>query len=128
MIIAASLDEIHSNIKKSGKQTANADQTRRVTLSEATIGGHGVSVLNLNDDIGPLDFAVTESFFNYLGKGNRVLFRLRDLEQVDAVIRLAYDYNLSFEFDRTAYGVSIILFKRSTSSRGEVSDDDGIGI
>ena len=54
-------------------------------------------------------------------------FRLRDVEQLQAVALLAYDNTLSFEFDRTAAGVSVLLFMRGMSV-SRVSGDDGTGI
>ena len=45
-----------------------------------------------------------------------------------AVALLAYDHTLSFEFDRTAEGVSILVFKRGTRSEQRLSADDGTGI
>jgi sulfate adenylyltransferase subunit 1 len=71
---------------------------------------------------------VSSSFNDYLGKGNRILFRLRDLAQLASVAQLAYEHTLSFEFDRTVQGVSVMLFKRGTAAAGRVSADDGTGI
>jgi sulfate adenylyltransferase subunit 1 len=101
---------------------------RRISLSEASINGTGVSVVNLIAEWGPLEFEVSAGFIEYLGKGNRVHFRLRDLEQLAAVAQLAYEQTLSFEFDRTAEGVSVLIFNRSTRSGDRISADDGIGI
>ncbi|MBK5275921.1 MAG: sulfate adenylyltransferase subunit CysN [Desulfuromonadales bacterium] len=101
---------------------------RQISLSEASISGTGVSVVDLTGEWGSIEFDVSTSFLDYLGKGNRILFRLRDLAQLAAVAQLAYQQTLSFEFDRTAYGVSILLFKRGIRSASSVSGDDGIGI
>jgi sulfate adenylyltransferase subunit 1 len=57
-----------------------------------------------------------------------VLFRLRDLGQLQAVAQLAYDNALAFEFDRAADGVSILLFRRGSRSAAKVSEDKGTGI
>ena len=57
-------------------------------------------------------------FLDYLDKGNRVLFRLRDLEQLQAVARMAYDQSLSFEFDRVGEGISTLIFKRGIKPGG----------
>jgi sulfate adenylyltransferase subunit 1 len=103
-------------------------QPRRISLSEASISGIGVSVFDLAGEWGPLEFDVSTSFIDYLGKGNRVLFRLRDMVQLEAVALLAYENTLSFEFDRTAEGVSILIFKRGTRSGIRVSADEGTGI
>jgi sulfate adenylyltransferase subunit 1 len=101
---------------------------RRICLSEATISGAGVSVVDLSGEWEPIGFDVSRSFNDYLGKGNRILFRLRDLAQLASVAQLAYEHSLSFEFDRTAEGVSVQLFKRGTVAAGRVSADDGTGI
>jgi sulfate adenylyltransferase subunit 1 len=101
---------------------------RRISLSEASINGTGVSMVDLTGEWGGIEFDVSVSFTDYLGKGNRVHFRLRDLDQLEAVAQLAYEHTLSFEFDRTAEGVSILIFKRGTRSDDKVSEDKGTGI
>jgi sulfate adenylyltransferase subunit 1 len=84
--------------------------------------------VDLIDETGPLELVAAASFIDYLGKGNRVLFRLRDLGQVAAVALLAYEQTLSFEFDRTAGGVSVLLFRRSSRKKNGIYSDDGTGI
>jgi len=100
----------------------------RISLTEASISGRGVSVVDLTGERGAIGFDVSDSFIGYLGKGNRVLFRLRDMGQFEALALLAYEHMLSFEFDRTAEGVSILIFKRGTRSANRLSADDGTGI
>jgi sulfate adenylyltransferase subunit 1 len=102
--------------------------TRRVTLSEASVSSPGVSVVDLSGEWGRVEFDVSNSFLDYLGKGNRILFRLRGLEQLEVVALLAFEHTLSFEFDRTAEGVSVLIFKRNIRSGSGKSEDDGIGI
>jgi sulfate adenylyltransferase subunit 1 len=87
-----------------------------------------VSVIDLTGEWDQIEFDVSTSFIDYLGKGNRVLFSLRDMFQLEAVAQLAYEYTLSFEFDRTAEGVSILIFKRGTRPGNRLSADDGTGI
>lgn len=101
---------------------------RRVSLSEASVTGSGVSVIDLTREEGAVEFEVSASFLSYLGKGNRILFRLRDVMQLPAVALLAFEQTLTFEFDRTAAGVSILLFKRGTRFGISVPDDGGTGI
>ena len=72
--------------------------------------------------------SVSRSFLDYLGKGNRALLRLRDIRQLPAVAEIAYDQTLAFEFDRTAEGISILIFKRGTKPVTGSLDDDGTGI
>ena len=111
-----------------GLSSVDDGTTRRISLSEATVSGTGVSVLDLAGEVGGIEFDVSHSFLDYLGKGNRIIFRLRDVAQLHAVAVMAYEHTLSFEFDRTAGGVSIQIFKRGTRSGGGVLDDAGIGI
>jgi sulfate adenylyltransferase subunit 1 len=103
-------------------------QPRRVSLSEASVNSMGVSVVDLTGEWGAIEFDVASSFIDYLGKGNRTLFRLRGLDQLEGVAILAYEHALSFEFDRTAEGLSILIFKRGIQSASRKSEDDGTGI
>ncbi len=99
-----------------------------ISLSEASISGGGVSVVDLSTEDEVLEFKVSPSFLEHLGKGNRVLLRLRDVWQLHSVAAMAYEHTLSFEFDRTAEGVSILVFKRNLHSGNRVTDDGGTGI
>ncbi len=114
--------------EKRGEQSDSVTGSpRRISLSETSTGGAGVSVVDLTGEWGALEFDVSSSFLGFLGKGNRVLFRLRDVEQLQAVAILAYEQTLSFEFDRTTEGVSVLVFMRGISV-SRLSGDDGIGI
>jgi sulfate adenylyltransferase subunit 1 len=95
---------------------------RRISLNEAAINSAGVSVVDLTGEDGAIGFDVSHSFLDYLGKGNRVLFRLRGFDQLETVARLAYEQTLAFEFDRTEEGVSIQIFKRKIESGSRVSE------
>jgi sulfate adenylyltransferase subunit 1 len=53
---------------------------------------------------------------------------LRDLGQLQAVALLAYEQRLSFEFDRTPEGISVLLFRRGIKPAGGLYADDGVGI
>ncbi|MDA8412375.1 MAG: sulfate adenylyltransferase subunit CysN [Desulfobacteraceae bacterium] len=130
VIAAAPLEARNTSLTGPGPDLAEPDggHLRRISLSESFISGTGVSVVDLTGEWGPIGFDVTASFTDYLGKGNRVLFRLRDLAQLEAVALLAYDQTLTFEFDRTAEGVSILIFKRGIRSEGGLLTDEGTGI
>jgi sulfate adenylyltransferase subunit 1 len=130
VIAAAPLEPQKSQLSGSSSSMPGADvsRTSRISLSEASISGIGVSVVDLSGEWGQIEFDVSTSFINYLAKGNRVLFSLRDLVQLEAVAQLAYENILSFEFDRTADGISILIFKRGTRSENRVSEDKGTGI
>jgi len=109
-------------------QSDVSGQPRRIALSEAAISGIGVSAIDLSGEWGTLEFDVSGSFLDYLGKGNRVLFRLRSVGQLEALALLAFEHTLSFEFDRTMEGVSVLLFKRGTRPERTPAADDGTGI
>jgi sulfate adenylyltransferase large subunit len=129
MVITASpLEPQLTGTASSDLPGANDGRPRRVSLSEASISGTGVSVVDLTGEWGQVEFDVSSSFLDYLGKGNRVLFRLRAMDQLEAVALLAYENTLSFEFDRTAEWISLLIFKRGTRSGSRVSEDKGTGI
>ncbi len=108
--------------------TSADDTVRQVYLSEASINSTGMTVVDLSGEVGLLAFEVSSSFLDYLDKGNRVLFRLRNLEQLPATATLAYEHTLAFEFDRTADGISILLFKRGSRFVSGGFDNKGTGI
>ncbi|MFZ4858101.1 MAG: sulfate adenylyltransferase subunit CysN [Desulfuromonadaceae bacterium] len=128
MIIGTAPLEPPLSEKSTERSGLGSDLLKRINLSEAAAGSAGVSVVDLSGEWGALEFDVSNSFLDYLGKGNRILFRLRDVEQLQAVALLAYEQTLSFEFDRTADGVSILLFMRGIRSGNRLTGDDGIGI
>ena len=130
MVISAPVD--HDAVQVTGfipenKVLGDAPPTR-ISLSEASISTTGASVVDLTLEGKLIEFEISPSFIDHLGKGNRVLFRLRDLEQLQAVALLAYEQRLSFEFDRTTEGVSILLFRRGIRPAGSLYADDGTGI
>lgn len=112
----------------SGQTDVSAPYYRRVSLSEGSISGQGVSVVDLTGEQTPFVFDVSNSFLNYLSKGNRILFRLIDMDQLKSVVLMAYEHSLSFEFDRTAEGVNLLIFNRGTLIGKNISTDDGTGI
>jgi hypothetical protein len=101
---------------------------RVISLSGTSTAGTRVSLVDLTGESGTLEFELSPGFMEHLDKGNRVLFRLRDLEHLPAVAQVAYEQALSFEFDRTVGGISILIFKRGTTSQLKPYGDDGIGI
>ena len=103
-----------------------SELTRRISLSE--VSATNVNMVDLTAETGVFAFDAPEAFLEYLEKGNRVLFRLRDLGQLQAVAQLAYDNTLAFEFDRTADGISTLLFKRGSTPLQKSHADDGIAI
>lgn len=129
MVISAPVDADAAEVTELIPGTIEcADAAERVVLSEAAVSATGGSVVDLTGNGCPLVFETCPSFIDHLGRGNRVLFRLRDLAQLPAVALLAFEFRLSFEFDRTAEGVSILLFRRGIRPSGAVYADDGTGI
>jgi sulfate adenylyltransferase large subunit len=86
---------------------------RRFSLTEFAISGSEMGVADLTREWGPIEFEVSAGFLDYLGKGNRVLVRLRDVGQLEPVARMAYEHNLGFDFGRDRDGVNVILYKNS---------------
>jgi sulfate adenylyltransferase subunit 1 len=130
VIAVAPMEPQKAHLSGSAPEVADAGggRHRRIRLSDATISGAGVSVVDLTEAWGKLEFDVAISFIDYLSKGNRILFRLRSVVQLETVALFAYENSLSFEFDRTAEGVSVLVFKRGTRSMSGRSGDDGTGI
>jgi sulfate adenylyltransferase subunit 1 len=114
MVISASPLELpETQLTELGIVSSEADGSplRRFILSEFSITGTGMSVADLTGERGQIEFEVSTSFIDYLGKGNRVLFMLRDLRQLEPVALMAYEYNLNFEFGRVQDRVNLILYK-----------------
>lgn len=110
-----------------GKGISDAvdDQPLRIILTEASVSSTGISVVNLMKERMELEFDVSASFLNYIGKGNRILFRLRELRQLQAVAQLALEKRLSFEFDCTARGITVLMFKRSVGILHDTAEAEG---
>jgi sulfate adenylyltransferase large subunit len=130
MVISAPVDADAVQVTAFSPESAGfGDATPvRISLSEASISAVGASVVDLLEAGCAIDFEISPSFIDHLGKGNRVLFRLRDLGQLPAVALLAFEYRLSFEFDRTPEGVGILLFRRGIRPITGSPDYDGTGI
>lgn len=127
MVIAASTADLREPVFRPEVDN-NGLITQPIMLDEVALGGQGSSIVDLCGCRGAVILEASGNFLDYLGKGNRVLFRLPELEQVEAVARLAFNENLSFEFDRTAEGISILMFKRFIPVGGVKSRDEGLGI
>jgi sulfate adenylyltransferase subunit 1 len=128
MVIAVTPLDLRQQTVSQEPEGAGDARHRIISLSGASVGGTGVSLVDLTRERGTLEFKLTPGFMEHLDKGNCVLFRLRDLEQLPAVAQVAYDQALSFEFDRTTDGISLLLFKRGTTPQLKSYGDDGIGI
>ncbi|HEY6006732.1 MAG TPA: sulfate adenylyltransferase subunit CysN [Geobacteraceae bacterium] len=101
---------------------------RRFILSEFSLSGTEMGVADLTRERGPIEFEVSESFLEYLGKGNRILFRLRDVGQLEPLARMAYEHNLNFEFGRDQDRVNVILYRDQQSSAAFHTELHGGGL
>jgi bifunctional enzyme CysN/CysC/sulfate adenylyltransferase subunit 1 len=99
-------------------------RAQRISLGETFIIGDEGSLVDLTKERGNIEFDITIGFLDYLAQGNRVLFRLRDISQIEPVALMAYEHNLRFTFRRNGEPVDIILY-RSTASRTVDDEDDG---
>ena len=127
VIEAAPIDSCRCGLSEIGTTSTDAesDSIRRISLGE--VNAKSLNLVDLTSEWGPFALDLTEELLNYLEKGNRILFRLRDLWQVPAVALVAYENTLAFEFDRTSDGISLMVFKRGTEPRKGYGDD-GTGI
>jgi bifunctional enzyme CysN/CysC/sulfate adenylyltransferase subunit 1 len=82
-----------------------------IRLDEKFIISEDGSFVDLTRERGEIDFYVTTSFLDYLGAGNRILFRLRDPGQVGPVALMAFEHDLNFVFTRNRDRVNLILYK-----------------
>jgi len=105
---------------------ASGSHPRRISLSEFSISGTGVGMADLTEEWGSIEFEVSTSFLDYLGKGNRILFRLRDVRQLEPVALMAYEHNLNFEFGRVKDRVNVILYKHVAEPVPQELDGPGL--
>jgi sulfate adenylyltransferase subunit 1 len=127
VIESAPVDSCHCGLAEIGTSSTEDEKAslRRIRLGEAS--ATNLNVVDLTSEWGPFALEISADLLSYLEKGNRILFRLRDLWQVPAVALLAYENTLAFEFDRTASGISLMVFKRGSEPRKGYGDD-GTGI
>jgi sulfate adenylyltransferase subunit 1 len=110
----------------SGNATGSENyESRRISLNE--VSATNLNMVDLTGEWGTFALDASQSLLDYLEKGNRLLFRLRDLGQLEAVALLAYDNTLAFEFDRTADGISLLVFQRGMKLQKKYGDG-GTGI
>ncbi|GFO57716.1 hypothetical protein GMST_00410 [Geomonas silvestris] len=118
--------ESHKALLADLEPESGSTWTRRISLSE--LSATSLNVVDLTAEYGAFILEAPITLLAHLEKGNRVLFRLRDLGQLPAVALLAYEHNLAFEFDRTLEGISVLLFKRGNLPQDRVESDTGTGI
>jgi sulfate adenylyltransferase subunit 1 len=125
VIEAAPVDPAHATVAEVGTTSTATDSLRRITLGE--VSAKALNAVDLTAEQGAFALDVSERLLDYLEKGNRILFRLRGLDQLSAVAQVAYENSLAFEFDRTADGISLMVFKRGSEPQKRYGDD-GTGI
>jgi sulfate adenylyltransferase subunit 1 len=125
VIEAAPVDPAHAEFAEVGTSSIGTGHVRRIWLGE--VSATNLNVVDLTAEQGRFGLDVSPRLIEYLEKGNRILFRLRDLEQLEAVALVAYENTLAFEFDRTADGISLMVFKRGIGAAKRYGDD-GTGI
>jgi sulfate adenylyltransferase subunit 1 len=123
MVISAPEDADRAVLSHLAPECARTVQAEPavVRLSEANI----YDLTTVGSDI---TFEVTPGFIAYLGQGNRVLLRLNGIEQVTAVAALALEQQYSFEFDPSATGINILLFRRGIGPVVRQYAEDGVAI
>ncbi|HLO27206.1 MAG TPA: sulfate adenylyltransferase, partial [Geobacteraceae bacterium] len=128
VITAAPLESPKTQLTEfdGGSSEAGGFLPRRFILSEYSISGTGVSVADLTGERGAIEFEVSTSFLDYLGKGNRVLFMLRDLRQLEPVALMAYEHNLNFEFGRGQDRINVILYRDCSEPVPQELDGGGL--
>ncbi len=99
---------------------------RRVSLTEFAVSGSEMGVADLTREWGPIGFDVSAGFIDYLGKGNRVLIRLRDVGQLEPVARMAYEHDLNFEFGRDHERVNVVLYKNGPEAPAQEPEHGGL--
>jgi bifunctional enzyme CysN/CysC/sulfate adenylyltransferase subunit 1 len=99
---------------------------RTVHLDEKFIIGDDGSLVDLTREPGKIDFYVTTHFLDYLDAGNLVLFRLRDLRQIDPVANMAFEHNLNFIFERELDRLNLILYQNDVKERHAEIENGGL--
>jgi sulfate adenylyltransferase subunit 1 len=127
MVISAAPHELQC-AHGAGSTPTLPEQPQRVILSGSSVNSAGMSVVDLSDEYGTVVFDVTDEFFEYLYKGNRVLFRLRSLDQLEGIAQLAFEHALTFEFDRIEDGAGVLLFNRGIQPGRRLAEGNGTGI
>jgi bifunctional enzyme CysN/CysC/sulfate adenylyltransferase subunit 1 len=105
-----------------GLTDAIGTAAQRISLNEVFTTGDEGSIVDLTGERGSIEFDVSTDFLDFLLRGNRILFRLRDIKQLEPVALLAFQHDLAFQFSRGSDCINIVLFKRG-SGVGTVSDD-----
>ncbi len=87
-----------------------ASATRRINLGDVLISNDDGNLVDLTGEHDQVEFEAAASFFDYLAKGNRILFRLREPGQIQPVANFAYEHHLQFTFSRVEGEMTLLLF------------------
>jgi sulfate adenylyltransferase subunit 1 len=123
-MVVEALPQDAAELTEGGAGTGSS-WVRHISLGE--VAAANLNLADLREEKGAFVLDVPRALLEHLEKGNRLLFRLRDLGQLEPVAFVAYENCLAFEFDRTTEGISVLLFKRSHAPHKDFGDD-GIGI
>jgi sulfate adenylyltransferase subunit 1 len=94
-----------------GLTSADGVSAQRINLGESFIMGDEGSQVDLTGERGSIEFDISTGFIDYLERGNRILFRLRDVGQLEPVALMAFEHNLNFVFNRDKDRVNVILYR-----------------
>lgn len=93
-----------------------ADETgaaaQRVSLDDKLSIDDEGSIVDLTRERGSIEFHATAPFLDYLDRGNRVLFRLRDPAQIEKIAVIAFEHHLHFTFERERDRIHLIVYKK----------------
>ena len=110
MVIAAAPDSQETITGLNTKLADAGDGTiRHINLGDAFSSGEEGNLIDLTAEHGAVEFYVTPAFLASLSKGNRVLLRLRDPEQIPPITLLAFEHHLQLNFSRAGDSINIIL-------------------
>ena len=75
-------------------------RARIIRLHSRTMTEPDGNLVDLSQEAGPVEFDLSPGFIERLGKGERLAIRLRTADHLEKVARLAFGYDLAFEFRR----------------------------
>ena len=110
MVIAAAPEEQPAGITPEPAATGDAS-VRRINLGDWFISGDQGNLVDLTTVRGEIELGATPAFLDMLSRGNRALLVIRDPGQLPPVAALAFKHDLTFNFNRAADRVNIVLHK-----------------
>ncbi len=95
--------------ESAAEESAGSPAVRRINLGELLISGDEGNLVDLSEESGELELAVTPQFLEALARGNRVLITLRDPSQLPPVALLAFENHLQYTVSRVGNRISLVL-------------------